>query len=379
MEQIHFNYKDIIRVYRYGFSGRRIGIHFTGIILAYLIYQISVYLSLIIVDGSKAEVIWTSHGLIPILPFVDTDLSVFTSIVMWFGIVIFGIVLLLCSTLSSKITFEQLRGDSLYTIGNALGVLSRRWKTVIGSFLWLFLLILCLLLIPICVGLLAKIPVLKGTLLTISSIFAPIGVLIGILLLFILSVCFAGLFLVPAIAGTTEVDAFEIIYQLFAILWNQPWRLMSYGLLLSALKLFHVPIWALFCIGGFLIALLPTYYLHPSFLQDALLYANKWLGGIIEKISSIFLSDNVAFFGINFGLNNTELPDVSFSTTICAIFFAFILISIFGGILGYLFSLISVGTTLIYVILRKFVDGENIIKPIAAAQQQSLLTGDEGY
>ena len=372
MEQIHFNYKDIIRVYRYGFSSRRIGIHFTGIILAYLIYQVLVYLSLIIVDGSKAQDIWTSHGLLPILPFVDNDLSVVSSIVMWFGIVFFGFVFLLCSTLSSKITFEQLRGNSLYTIGNALGVLRRRWKTVIGSFLWIFLLVLCLLLIPICVGLLAKVPFLKGTILTLSSVFIPIGFLFGILILFILSVFFAGLFLVPAMAAATEVDAFETIYQLFSILWNQPWRLISYGLLLCALKLFHVPIWALFCISGFLIALLPTYYLHTSFLQDALLYLNKWLGGIIQKISGIFLSDDGAFF-------NTELPEVSFSTTICAVFLAIMLISLFGGILGYLFSLVSVGSTLIYVILRKYVDGENIIKPIAAVDQQHILTGDEGY
>ncbi len=377
MEQIHFNYKDILRVYRYGFSGRRIGIHFTGIILAYLIYQILVYLSLIIVDGAKAQDIWTSHGLLPILPFVDNDLSVISSIAMWFGIIICGIIYLLSSTLTSKITYEQLRGDSLYTIGNALGVLRTRWKTVIGSFLWLFFLILCLLIIPICIGLLAKIPFLKGTILTISSIFSPIGFLFGILILFIFFVFFAGLFLVPAMSATTEVDAFEIIYQLFSIVWNQPWRLMSYGLLLSALKLFHVPIWALFCIGGFLIALLPTYYLHKLFLQDALLYVNKWLGGIIERISGIFLSDDGAFLGINFGLNNTELPDLSFSTTICAIFLAFMLISLFGGFLGYLFSLASVGTTLIYVILKKHVDGENIIMSSAVVEEQPLLTGDE--
>ena len=264
---------------------------------------------------------------------------------------------------------KQLRGDSLYTIGNALGVLRRRWKTVFGSFLGLFLLILCLLLPPICIGLLAKIPFLKGTILTVSSIFTPMGFLFGILLLFILSVFFSGLFFVPVMTATTEVDAFEIIYQLFSILWHQPWRLISYGVLLFALKLFHVPIWALFCIGGFLIALLPTYFLHTSFLEDVLLYVNKWLGGIIQKISGIFLSDDSTFFGFN----NTELPDVSFSTTICAIFLVFTLISLVGGIFAYLFSLTSVGTTLIYVILKKYVDGEDIIKPIAAAEQQPLF------
>ena len=73
-----------------------------GLILAYLIYQVLVYLSLIIMDGSKVQDIWTSHGLLPILPFVDNNLSVFSFVAMWLGIIIFGIVFLL-----SKYTYIQ--------------------------------------------------------------------------------------------------------------------------------------------------------------------------------------------------------------------------------------------------------------------------------
>ena len=373
MEQFHFNYKDITRVHRYGFSARRIGIHLTGILLAYLIYQSLVYLTLFVFDGSKVQETWTSHGLIPIIPSDDNTLSLIATVAMWFGITVFALIFFLTNTLASKITIEQLRGDSLYTIGNALSVLKARWKSVFGSFLGLLVLLLCLLLIPISIALLTTIPFLKETILTITSFFIPISFLFGALILFILTVCFSGLFLIPAAAATTNVDAFEIIYQLFSIVWNQPWRLLGYGVLLSVLKIVHVPIWAIFCIGGFFIVLLPTYYLHASFMQDALVYANKWLGGTLQKIYGVFFRGDSNVFEIN----TTQLPDLNLTTTICAIFITFTLLCIVGGIVAYLFSLASVGTTLIYVILRKHVDGENLLEPIAVVEQQPLLIGDE--
>ena len=373
MEQFHFNYKDITRVHRYSFSGRRIGIHLIGIFLAYLIYQSLVYLSLFVVDGAKAQEIWTSYGLLPVLPFSDNSTNLIVTFAMWFGIIVFASIFFLTCLLSSKITIEQLRGDSLYTIGNALRVLKGRWKTLFGSFLGLLALLLSLLLIPVCVALLAKISFLNKTILTISSIFIPISFLFGIVILFIFTICISGLFLVPAATATTNVDAFEIIYQLFSIMWNRPWRLIGYGALLFVLKIIHVPIWALFCIGGFLIVLLPTYYLHPTFLQDGLVYANKWLGGTLQKLYGVFSRSDSTVFEIN----TTQLPGLNFTTYICAFFVTLTLICIVGGIVAYLFSLTSVGTTLMYVILRKHVDGENLLETIAGVEQQPLLIGDE--
>lgn len=373
MEQFYFNYKDITQVHRYGFSGRRIGIHLTGILLAYLIYQSLVYLTLFIFDSSKAQETWTSHGLLPIIPSADNNLSLIATAVMWLGIIVFAFIFLLTSTLASKITFEQLRGDSLYTIGNALSVLKVRWKSVFGSFFGLLVLFLFLLMIPICIALLTTIPFLKDTTLTITTILIPISFLFGALILFILTVCFSGLFLVPAVAATTNVDAFEIIYQLFSIVWNQPWRLLGYGVLLTVLKILHVPIWAIFCIGGFFIVLLPTYYLQTSFLQDAFVYANKWLGGTLQKLYGVFYRGDSSVFEIN----TTQLPDLNITTAICAIFITITLLCIVGGIVAYLFSLVSVGTTLIYIILRKHVDGDNLLETIAGVEQHPSIIGDE--
>lgn len=373
MEQFHFNYKDITRVHRYGFSGRRIGIHLVGILLAYIIYQTLVYVTLIVGDIKKAQDLWSSHGLLPPLPFTDNNLNLLTTGTMWVGLLAFAFVFFLTSTLAAKITIEQIRGNTLYAVGEALRVLKVRLKTVFGSFFGLMFVLFFLLLIPICIVFMSKIPFLRGTFLTISSVFIPVGFLLGLIILFTFTVFITSLFLVPAMVASTNVDAFEIIYQLFSTVWNQPWRLLGYGTLLFFLKIIHVPIWAIFCIGGFLIALLPTYYLHPSFLQDALVYANKWLGGTVQNLSSIILRDDNSLFG----LNTSQLPEINFSLTICAIFLTLTLICIAGGIVAYLFSLTSVGTTIIYVIIRRYINGENILITEASSHQQPLRIGDE--
>ena len=188
----------------------------------------------------------------------------------------------------------------------------------------------------------------------------------------------SSLFFVPAIAATTNADAFEIIYQLFAIIWNQPWRFIGYGVFLLVLKLIFVPIWAFFCLASFIIILLPMYLLHTTYIQEAIGFVNKWLGGTLQKFVDMFVQDNSIIFGIN-----TSQPSVTtFSTTICAIFITLTLLCIAGGVVAYLFSLASAGTTLIYIIIRKHIDGQNLIEAIETVNQveattQSQPIGDE--
>lgn len=365
MEQFHFNYKDISRINRYGFSGRRIGIHLTGILIGYLIYEILVYLSLFITDGEKAQTFWKNYGLLPVLPFTATDLNPLTTGAMWVGVFAFAAIFFLVSTMASKITVEQLRGDVFFSVGNALSFLKKIWKTVFGSFFGLVLILFFLFLIPGSVALLGKIPFLGKPILILASLFAPLAFFIGLLIAFITTVLIASLFFVPAIAATTNTDTFETIYQLFAIVWNQPWRIVGYGILLLVLKLIFVPIWAIFCLAGFAIILLPMSYLHTTFIQESMAIANKWLGETLQKFTSLFFQDNSVIFGID----TSQLPTATLSTTICAIFITLTLICIAAGVLAYLFSLASVGTTLIYTILRKHIDGQNLLGTIGTVGQ----------
>ena len=155
------------------------------------------------------------------------------------------------------------------------------------------------------------------------------------------------------------------------MVWNQPWRVISYGMFLLLLQLIFVPIWAVFCITGFITVLLLTHSLHPDYIQDSLGLANKWLGGTLQKLVGPLSLDNTTIFGIN---TTFPLPAANITTTICAIFITFTLIYIVGGIVAYLFSLESVGTTLIYTILRRRIDGQNLIQVIGTDEHKSTLS-----
>lgn len=365
MEQFQFKITDIFRVRRYGFSSRRIGIHLIGILLAYLIYEILVYLSLVIVGRTEVTQFWNSYGILPIPPFVPVGLNPHTTKAMWLGIVIFASIFYLVSTMASKITIEQLRGDKFYSVSNALKFIREKWLTVFGSFIGLLSFILLLLLIPVIVGLLGKIPYIGKTLLTLSSILTPIAFFIGLLIVFVITVFISSLFFVPAVVATTGTDAFETLYQLFAMVWNQPWRLIGYGLLLLLFKFLFVPIWAVFCVAGFVSVLLLTHSIHPEYIEESLGLANNWLGGVLHKIAGLFSLDNTTIFNTTF-----QQPSSTFSTTICAIFLTLTIICIVGGIVAFLFSLASVGTTLTYTILRQRIDGQNLIQLVGPDGQE---------
>ena len=230
--------------------------------------------------------------------------------------------------------------------------------------------------IPYSVMLVGKIPFPGKSVLVFTSIFSPIAFFIGLLIAFIITVFIASLFYVPAIVATTDSDAFETIYQLFAIVWNQPWRLIGYGVILLILKLIFVPIFAFYFIAGFVIVLLPIYFLHTTFIQETMVIVDEWLGGLMQNLVDLLFNDN----SIVFGISTPQFSTMTFSTTICAIFITLTLICIAGGVLAYLFSLASVGTTLIYTIIRKHIDGQNLLETIGTVGQVEstpLLIGDE--
>ena len=100
-------------------------------------------------------------------------------------------------------------------------------------------------------------------------------------------------------------DAFETIYQQFAIVWNKPWLLLCYEVMLLLIKLIFVPIWALFCIAGFSIVMLPMRLLHTETLQQFMGYANLWLGGAVEKLATL---PYINYFGVFDIGTNTQMP-----------------------------------------------------------------------
>ena len=359
MEKRYFDFRDIFQVIRYGFSGRKIAVHLVGLVLAYLMYQSLVYLSLFVVGNTAAQDFWNKYGLLPALPFSDAGLTQTTEIAMWIGVVCFACIFFLASTVVSKITIEQLRGGFFFSVGDAVTFLKRHWKSVFGAFIGLLLIQIFLALIPLGIAALGKLPIIGKPFLMISSLFMPIGFFLGMLMALIAVVFGVSLLFIPAVVATTGADAFETIYQQFAIVWNQPWRTVCYEAILFLIKIVFVPIWAFFCLVGFSIIMLPMALLHTGEMEHITAGANIMLGGAIEKLTML---PYINSFGVlNIGMAMQEAS--AFTTTVTTIFLTLTILMGVGLVIAYLFSIASAGNTMIYLVLRKKIDGYNLLEP----------------
>ena len=371
MEKRYFDFRDIFQVIRYGFSGRKIAVHLIGLVLAYLIYQTLVYLSLVIVGGTAVQDFWNTYALLPLSPFGDAALTQTTEIAMWIGMVSFACIFFLASTVVSKITIEQLRGEIFFSVGDALTFLKGHWKSVFGAFIGLLLIQIFLAIVPLSIAGIAKLPAVGKPFLMFTSLLMPIGFFFGLLMALIVIVFGVSLLFVPAVAATTGADTFEIIYQQFAIVWNKPWLLVCYEAMLLLIKFIFVPIWAFFCLAGFSIVILPTRLFHTEALQQFMSYANSWLGGAVERIATLPYINNLGIFNTAPSDQMPTLTGIATMTTpVTAIFLTITILMSVGLIIAYLFSIASAGNTIIYTIVRQKLDGQNLLEPL-----DSQLTG----
>ena len=356
MAELHFDFRDLFRAGRYGFSGKKITVHFAGLVFAYLIYEILVYLSLIIAGGSVAKDFWNKYGLLPVCPVVDYRLETHTIVAMWLGMLVLFVVFFLTSTMVSRITIQQLRGDHFFSMGDSLGFVKKNWKSVFGTFIGLIVIFVFCAITPIVVGLLGKIPAVGRILVLLASILTPLAFFLGLLMAYLTVVFGVSLFLVPSVVAAADSDTFETIYQHFSVIWNQPWRIIVYETLLFGIKLICTPIWALFCLVGFAVVMLPIRLLIPEDMGNIMWQTNGWLGGLIDKLVGLPYIEGVKVFDI------AEPGNFAITLKIASIFMTLSLLFIVGLVIAYLLSIASAGNTLIYTMLRRRTDGENLLE-----------------
>ncbi len=378
MSEWHFDFRDVFRAGRYGFSSKKLTVHFMGLALAYLIYEVLVYISLLIVGGNALKNFWNEFALVPVCPIVDYELKPVTVGAMWLGMLVFFVVFFSTSTMVSKITIQQLRGDSFFSMKEAASFLKRYWKAVFGAFVGLIIVFVLCMLVPIVVGLLGKIPWAGKVIVTFSSLLMPFAFFLGLLMVYLLVILSVSLFFVPAVVAAADTDTFETIYQHFSIVWNQPWRIVVYEFILFCLKLICVPIWIICCLFSLGLVMLPIRYLLPEDMILVMGNANKWLGKLMNEISALPLIRNVGVFD-TIAPSNAPAAQLStfdgFFMTLTSVFITLSLLFVAGLILAYLFSIASVGNTIIYAILRRRSDGENLLE---SAEDGDSFPDDEG-
>lgn len=345
--ELHWNWRDIPNAGRRALSARKLALHARGVGLSYLLVVVLFY-GAGMISGAPFHAMWEEYGLsLTQIFFRDPPTRV-----AFGGVVVASLAAVLLAlhygTAVCRLTYAQLRGDYFYTTRSALAFANRHaWEAAqaVGFFI---LAIAAMRLCAFLAGAVGRIPVVGEWLTVFGSLFLVPAYVAGLTMsLFTLLLGFAS-FLSPAIVGVVGGNVVETTYQLFTTLWNQPWRLCGYTLLTFLTQ--GVTLGTLYTMGtwGFFTLLDMTSAGYPA-LEDAFQTAAHIVWGRELPL------------GEGWGWRFVRVQDLSPAMNVVTIFATLSFLGITVGWLSYGLSVLSVGTTLTYINLRRRIRGDNVL------------------
>ena len=341
---LHFDSRDLFRCVRLGWSGKKIWVGLIGLLFSWVGYS-----ALLVIAhwraGTSLSALWHRYGLFPGAPMGAFDLlgTLLHGVAMlWVLAVVLVMMSMMC-----KMTFQQLRGDGFYSSGDAWQFAKKHWAAVLFGPLGVLALFVAVVIACIVIGLVARwIPVAGELFFALG--FVPLF-LLALLAVFMALVFLVSLSLSPAIVGTVGEDALEVVIQSFSLLWAQPWRLFLY------LTWVKVSSWI-----GFLVL---------GALSMTAMWLITWASGLFMEVKLANMFD-VATRYMPFVprqwdviLGNLPAPDtVSGAEQWAGRILGLMLVFITGIVIAYGLAAQASGWTLIYVILRRCKDGENMLE-----------------
>lgn len=362
MTNLHFNYKDVFRAGRLGFSPKKIWVTFLGFLIAFIGYGILSFLAYIAAGVQIGEV-WEAFRLVPVFQWEMP----WYSYVLWIvGVLWWVCVALLAGVAVSKITYEQLKGDEFYEVKDAIKFALKTGKSAIIAPFVLICCIVLLVLGGIALGLVTWIPYF-GQLFFI--LFAIPAFVVSLAIIYLLIVTIVCLIIGPAIVGTTGNDTFDTLFESFSVVNDQPWRLITYEVLLKVVKILGVAILGFFAAKAIFLAhdiigiivpaakidnifLNAAYYVKislPPFCPEA--YYNLFIDYIewIGMPNLLFPPEYVAAYNGWAGAISSFILGIIYYLIVLAVFS-------FGG------AIFWSGNTLIFTVLVKKKDDKNLLE-----------------
>ncbi|MBN2417060.1 hypothetical protein JXO52_14570 [bacterium] len=356
MTSLHFNYRDIFRSARVAFHPQRIWLQLYGLGIGYAGYLVLTYLSLFSA-GEDPGVVWARYGL---FPSAFSAVSPFYSKLIAFAAVLFVFYWwLAAATAVARASYMELKGHVVYTWRAAMRfALKKKGGAVISSPLTLAVMFGLVTLGGYVVGLLGRIPW-AGEI--GIALFTLLWYGISFFLVFIALAFAVSLLIAPAVIATTDDDAFEGIFQSFALLHGQPWRLVLYELLLLAVAAAGFVVFAFAAklvwqvMNAILIRGMGSRYgditYQASYLvQNAVYPLVVWLKVLLGQAAGYI------FFTGGFFSQTLPLPGM-----IAAWITALFMIVIGGVVIAYPLAVFNTGQALIFLILKKIKEDDNLL------------------
>jgi len=352
MLKMYFNFKDVFRAARLGFSPKKIWAFFCGLLIGLAIYNLFSYLAHAAAGRSLTDT-WAMFGLLP-LPWSDFGLAAW---ILWFlGAAGLGISYMLVSALVARITTEQLSGNEFYEIKEAVVFVKQSWKAVLGAPLVIISFIFFLVLGGLVLGLWGRIPYLGE--LTVSALAIPIY-LVCLFLVFLLAALMVALFYSPIVAGAAKSDTFDNLFEIFSTMTSQPWRLLVYTGLLKGVVLLGVGIFAWFSYQAVMVSYkLLGIFMGQRFLELAAAAFNLYTPPMVLNV----MLGAMQGWGLDQGLYLMNTPALNWSGHVSAFLMGMSLNLVRLLVISYAAAAIVVGQTIIYGIIVMKRDDRNIFK-----------------
>jgi len=229
MHELRFDYHDIFKAPRLGWSRRKMYVSFRGILIAWGLYFVFAYIALYFTPLRKEIGVVDLFRDFEFFPTIlSAEPGIAALLIFAFGKLLAVCVLLVTAASIAKITFEDLRGNDVYGIKEALQFGRSNASAVIASMLLIGVLVFIFVISFIFWGLIGCIPSVGSLFVAVMSIPLFFWGLLGIAVLWVF-IC--GFCLVPAITACGASDILEIIIQTFSSVLGKPMRFIGYEIL----------------------------------------------------------------------------------------------------------------------------------------------------
>ena len=359
---LHFNYKDVFRAGRLGFSAKKIWIAFIGLLIAHVGYGIFSYLAFV-VGGIEIGEIWEVYRLMPMYP---TGLPWFSWVFWLIAFLWYLIIALLAGVAISKVTYEQLKGDEFFEIKEAIKFALKSGKSAILAPIVLVLFSIALILMGVILALITWVPYFGQLFFAVMSILA-FAVCLFIIYLIIVTV--VSLIIGPSIVGETGNDTFDTLFESFSVVNDQPWRFVVYEFLLILVVMIGVGLLGFFSakaifLGQDVIGLIVPADKLDNLLINAAHYVKITVPPILPESWHAFFAGYLESIGMSNLLYPPEyLPAYeswagAITSFILGVVYYFIVL--FVKSLG--MAIFWAGNTVIFTVLVKKKDDKNLLE-----------------
>jgi hypothetical protein len=359
---LHFNYKDVFRAGRIGFSAKKMWASFLGFLIAFVGYGIIAYIAYI-VAGIEIGEVWETFRVTPLYP---VGLPWY-SWVIWIVALLWWIcVALLTGVAISKITYEQLKGDEFYEIKEAIKFALKTGKSAILAPFVLILFIVALIVMGIILALITWVPYFGQLFFAVMAVPA---FAVCLFILYLLVVTIVSLIIGPSIVGETGNDTFDTLFESFSVINDQPWRFITYEFLLKLVIIIGVGILGFFSakaifLGQDVIGLIvPADKLDNLFINAAY-YVRITLPPILPEAYHNLITNYIEILGMP---NLLYPPDYipafeSWAGAIASFILGIIYYLIILFVMSLGGSIYWTGNTLIFTVLVKKKDDKNLLE-----------------